>query len=261
MTLVLRGARSSLVVLMVAAAVAACGEDADPRAVDGDGDEGDEDGGGGEGAIADECNPLGGATCLMPWPSSAYLEADESTATGFRVGLPIEGMPKNGDNIVVDPAPWNRFDGFSPSGAMLAAFEGGVSADGLPSHTDPAASLAGDSPVVVLNMDTGDRALVFAEVDMNVEDETLRPLIIRPLERLAAGARYAVGAASAPPTVGRSSARPGSRRCSTATSSIIRATLDWPSAATRCCPRSRQMECRATTSSWPGISSPRRTTA
>jgi hypothetical protein len=188
MTLVLRAARSSLMVLMVAAA--GCGEDSDPAAVDGD--DGSEDDGDGA-AIADECNPLGGATCLMPWPSSAYLEEDSSTATGFRVGLPDEAMPTNVDNIAVDPAPWNRFDGFSPSGAILAEFESGVSAEGLPSHTDPAASLAADSPVVVLNMDTGDRALVFAEVDMNVADATQRALIIRPLERLAGGARYAVG--------------------------------------------------------------------
>jgi hypothetical protein len=173
------------------AASAACGEDSDPAAVDGD-DSSDEDGGG-EGAVAEECNPVGGPSCLMPWPSSAYLVPDPSTATGFRVALPTEAMPTNVDNIVVDPEPWNRFDGFSPSGAILAGFESGVSPDGLPSHTDPAASLAADSPVVVLNMDTGDRALVFAEVDMNVSDATQRALIIRPLERLAGGARYAVG--------------------------------------------------------------------
>src|SRR5690606_19833230 len=94
-------------------------------------------GGGEDGGIPDECDPLGGTTCLMPWPSSAFLEQDAATATGYRVALPAEAMPVNVDGIAVDPAPWNRQDGFSPSGAMLAAFPDGVSAEGLPGHEDP----------------------------------------------------------------------------------------------------------------------------
>jgi len=151
-------------------------------------------GGGGSGTdIPDACNPLGGTTCLMPWPSAAYQVADASTASGYRLDIPIEAMPVNVDDIAIDPAPWNRLDGFSPSGAMLAAFPAGVSADGLPGHDDPSASLADDSLTVVVNIDTGERLLHFAEVDMNTEDPTQRTLIIRPLERMAPGARYAVG--------------------------------------------------------------------
>ncbi len=195
MTRTVRAGRPSLPLLFLAAALAAGCGDADPAAFDdgGDGGDGGEDDDGGAAVIPDECNPLGeGGFCLMPWPSSAYLEPDSKTATGQRVALPIEGMPTNLDAISVDPAPWNRFDGFSPSGAIVAAFPGGVSADGLPSHTDPAASLADDSPVVAVNMDTGERLLLFAEVDMNIFEPADRPLIIRPLERMAAGARYAV---------------------------------------------------------------------
>ncbi|HKE17251.1 MAG TPA: hypothetical protein VKB80_20395 [Kofleriaceae bacterium] len=159
----------------------------------GAGDDDGADDGGAAFVVAPECNPLGdGQSCLLPWPSSAYLAADETTSTGFRVALPIEAMPSNNEDVAIDPAPWNRNDGFSPSGAMLAAFPGGVSPDGLPPHTDPAASLADDSPVVVLNMDTGERQLVFAEVDMNIYEPDQRPLIIRPLERMAPGAHYAV---------------------------------------------------------------------
>ncbi|HEU5060655.1 MAG TPA: hypothetical protein VFU21_29190, partial [Kofleriaceae bacterium] len=138
-------------------------------------------------------NPLGGTTCLMPWPSAAYQVADSSTESGYRLDIPLEAMPVNVDEIAVDPAPWNRHDGFSPSGAMLAAFPGGVSPDGLPGHQDPAASLADDSLTVVVEIDSGERLLHFAEVDMNIEDPALRTLIIRPLERMAPGARYAVG--------------------------------------------------------------------
>jgi hypothetical protein len=151
-------------------------------------------GGSDQASLPDHCNPLGheGAGCLLPWPSSAFQRDDGATATGLRLDLPLAAMPVNIDAIAVDPAPWNRIDGFSPSGAIVAAFPGGVSADGLPPHHDPAASLAADAAVVVVDVETGERAVVFAEIDMNVKPE-LRTLIIRPLERLRAGARYAVG--------------------------------------------------------------------
>ena len=102
-------------------------------------------------------------------------------------------MPKNGDDISVDPVWLNRWDGFSPSGPMLAAFATGVSSAGLPSFKNPDESLAADSPIVVVDMDTGERAPFFAEVDQNTKDPLKRNLIIRPLARLHAGAHYAVG--------------------------------------------------------------------
>ena len=141
--------------------------------------------------IADACNPLGFEACLMPWPSAAYLrEAD--TATGVQVELPVAAMPVSGVGVPIDPAPFERFDGFAPSGPMMVAFPGGVSAAGLPSAVDPAASLAPDSPVVVVNMDTGERVPVFAEVDANAVFAEDAALIIRPAVRMAAGARHAV---------------------------------------------------------------------
>jgi hypothetical protein len=152
-------------------------------------------GGGGDALeVPEQCNPLGaGASCMMPWPSSTYLAVDSSTETGFRVDVPIEAMPVNIDDIPVDPAPINRWDGFSPSGPILAAFPSGVSADGLPPIDAPEQSLEADSPIVLVNMDTGERAPFFAEVDMNQDDPLQRTLIIRPIVRLAPKSRYAVG--------------------------------------------------------------------
>jgi hypothetical protein len=143
--------------------------------------------------IPAQCNPLGGQGCLLPWPSSAYEVADKTTATGRRVQLPIEAMPKNLDATPINPVDFNRWDGFSPTGPMLAAFPTGVSAEGLPTWKDPDASLADDSPIIVVDADTGERAPFFAEVDQNTHDIEKRNLIIRPLARLHAGAHYVVG--------------------------------------------------------------------
>jgi hypothetical protein len=161
--------------------------------------------GGSDTNIADQCNPLGGQTCMLPWPSMAYATADSTSATGFRVDAPIEAMPKNGDAISIDPKKLNRWDGFSPTGPMLAMFAKGVSPANLPTFADPSASLAADSPIVLLDMDTGERAPFFAEIDANygdqmlptglpnpIYDPTSSALIIRPLMRLHEKSHYAV---------------------------------------------------------------------
>lgn len=141
--------------------------------------------------VPDACNPLGGVSCLTPWPSMAFTtEAD--TATGYQLNIPAAAMPINFNELAIDPAPFNRFDGFPLAGAILAVFDNGVDAAGLPPHTDPAQSLAPDSATIVLNMDTGERLLHFAEVDMNQLYPEERALIIRPLKRMQPASRYLV---------------------------------------------------------------------
>lgn len=142
--------------------------------------------------IPDECNPLGGVTCMLPWPSSAYLTADATTETGFRLDLPPAAMPVNVDGNPIEVAPYNRFDGFPPSAPVLVVMPNGFSGVGLPPPDDPAKSLAADSPIVLWDMTHNARAPFFAEIDTNVEDPVQRALIIRPLVRLQPATRYAV---------------------------------------------------------------------
>ncbi|HUH03530.1 MAG TPA: hypothetical protein VML75_16145 [Kofleriaceae bacterium] len=149
-------------------------------------------GGGSDSGIPQDCNPLGGTSCLMPWPSAVYQE-EANTASGHQLAIPVGAMPVNIDGRVIDPTWLNRYDGFGPSGVILAAFPTGVAVDGLPPHSDPDASLAADSPIILVNVDTGDRVAFFAEVDMNTNKPELRTLIIHPLERMAPASRYAVG--------------------------------------------------------------------
>lgn len=132
-----------------------------------------------------QCNPLGGQGCLMPWPSMAYYD-------GTHLAIPKEAMPTNVDMVTVDPAPLDRWDGFSPTGPMLVQFPNGVDGTNLPTFKDPDQSLAADSPIVLLDVDTGERTPFFAEIDQNTTDPKLRSLIIRPLARLHPHAHYAV---------------------------------------------------------------------
>jgi hypothetical protein len=142
--------------------------------------------------IPDSCNPLGGQTCMLPWPSMAFTKVDATSATGLRIDAPIAAMPKNGDGISIDPTKLDRWDGFSPTGPMLAIFAHGVAVANLPSFKDPSQSLAADSPIVVLDLDTGERAPFFAEIDANFSAPGSSALIIRPLMRLHEKSHYAV---------------------------------------------------------------------
>src|SRR4051794_878751 len=161
-------------VLLGLVLVAACGDD------------------GNSSGIPSECNPLGGQGCLLPWPSATYLKTDSTAASGFRVDLPSTAMPTNEDGQPVEPDGFNRYDGFSLSGPMLAAFPTGVSVQGLPGFKNPDESLAATSPIALIDIDHGTRTPFFAEIDQNIADITKRDLIIRPLARLAPGTRYVV---------------------------------------------------------------------
>jgi len=116
-----------------------------------------------------ECNPLGGASCITPWPSALYERDDGSTFTGVRLDIPTGALPTNLDNIPIDPAPFNERDGFSPVAPILVAFPGGVDAAQLVPYTNYPASVTADSPTVLLNMNTGDLVEHFAEVDVRAE--------------------------------------------------------------------------------------------
>lgn len=63
------------------------------------------------------CDPLDERSCLLPFPSNAYR-------VDGRVALPAEGTPVNAGGVGIDPAEWNRNDGFSPNAPMLTYIAG-----------------------------------------------------------------------------------------------------------------------------------------
>jgi len=149
-------------------------------------------------AIEADCNPLGfksdgpRASCMTPWPSSAFEVADGASATGRRLAITTRALPNNIDDLETDPTEWNLADGFSAAAPMVIAFPGGVSATGLPSIANLDESLAATSPTVLVDMTTGQRVAHWAELDAPVESTPDRQaLFLRPGMRLASGHRYA----------------------------------------------------------------------
>jgi hypothetical protein len=151
------------------------------------------------------CSPLGGAgACLAPYPSSYFEVDDATTATGRRVLLPRDAMPKNVDHKPIDPSRFNRLDGFSPATPIVLLFPKGADVSGLATVHDFSPSLAADAPIRLFNMTTGERVDYFAELDaMATGTPDRQALLVRPQHRLQPATRYAVavlGVGAAPDT-------------------------------------------------------------
>lgn len=144
-------------------------------------------------ATPQECNPLGGVGCMTPWPSSIYEVDDASTATGRRLAIPVGALPTNIDRITIDPAPYNRQDGFSAAAPITVAFPSGMDGANLVHFSDTAPSVTAASPTVVLDMATGELVEHWAELDAAAAAKPERQaLFIRTTKMLERGTRYAV---------------------------------------------------------------------
>jgi hypothetical protein len=140
------------------------------------------------------CNPLRqNDACLLPFPSAIFLDADSSTATGFRVHLSSELFPRSTMGKVYEPVRMNMADGFSPTGEILAYFPDRLDPSTLPPFGDLDASRAAGSATVIVDMESGERVAHYSELDRQVfADDDRQTLIMRPAARLRGGKRYAV---------------------------------------------------------------------
>jgi hypothetical protein len=140
------------------------------------------------------CTGLDAEACLLPWPSSAFLVADATRRTGFRVSIPAASMPMNDNGERLDPAAWNAWDGFSPMTTLIAEFTSVIDPAPFASWHDPGASLAVDSPTVIIDVDSGERIAHFAEIEDSPQVATGHTtLYVRPAARLQDNHHYAVG--------------------------------------------------------------------
>lgn len=145
-------------------------------------------------ALPSHCENINPAHCLLPWPSSFFLRDDPDTATGRRLALPAEAMPTDMRGRPVDPAAWNRADGFSPATSIVTSFVGELDPSLLADEDHVADTLLSTSTTVIVDAETGARVAHAAELDeWPATDPARAPLYLRPIARLRPGARYVVG--------------------------------------------------------------------
>ncbi|WP_248962880.1 hypothetical protein [Sphaerisporangium perillae] len=138
------------------------------------------------------CDPIAGGDCLLPFPND-WFTASARTPTGLRLDLSGAMTPKNAAGKAIDPAAWNRSDGFSPGSMLLTNVPGlDLAATGAAPVTDVGRSLRRDAPIVIVDTRTGERWPYWAELDAGAKDPARQALIVRPAKNFLEGHRYAV---------------------------------------------------------------------
>jgi hypothetical protein len=138
-----------------------------------------------------------GTNCLFPWPSDHYTVADGSEPTGRRVNLSIDSTPSNVHGVHIDPAGINQSDGFSPGESIVTRIPGldnptAFQKTGAVPLTDMDQAFAPNQPIVLIDASTGQRQLIWSELDANASSPENTDLIIRPGKNLIEGHRYIV---------------------------------------------------------------------
>jgi hypothetical protein len=138
-----------------------------------------------------------GQQCLAPFPDDWFTVADPSTDTGRRVNFAQASMPANTRGVHIDPQWWNGNDGFPPGSTIIVKVPGldnaaAYSASKLFPSSDMGASLDRKAPVVVIDAATGQRQIIWTELDANAASDAARNLEIHPGRNLLEGHRYIV---------------------------------------------------------------------
>jgi hypothetical protein len=144
--------------------------------------------------VAAGCNPIIGDDCATPFPSSFYETADAASPTGVRVSIAANVWPSTATGIPFRGDQIEGRDGFSPATPFVVYFKNGVDASQLPAAADLTASTSATSTVQIIDLATGMRVPLFAELDAGADPSVgdRQSLLIHPMVRLANSRHYAV---------------------------------------------------------------------
>lgn len=132
------------------------------------------------------CDPLDPAHCLLPWPNDHFREDG-------RLALRTDMTPRNTAGQPVRAGDYNRSDGFSPGQIIVTRVPGlDLRRSGAVPVTNMARAFARKAPIVVIDAKTGERQLIWAELDSQAERDRGRALLIHPGANWREGRRYIV---------------------------------------------------------------------
>jgi len=138
-----------------------------------------------------------GNPCLQPFPNDYFTRPDSSSETGLRVNFQPDSTPKNsaGKHIEVDQL--NTSDGFSPGQPVSLYIPGldnqaAFDATGAVPLADISRTYEPGQPVLLLDAETGERQLIWTELDTNATENKSRNFYIRLGKNLKNGHRYLV---------------------------------------------------------------------
>jgi hypothetical protein len=134
---------------------------------------------------ASGCDPLDPAHCLLPWPNDHFRKDG-------RLALRDAMMPRNSAGRPVRAADYDSSDGFSPGQTVVTRVPGlDLRRTRAVPVTNMARAFARNAPIVVIDAKTGNRQLIWAELDAQAAPPE-RTLLIHPGANWREGRRYIV---------------------------------------------------------------------
>jgi hypothetical protein len=146
---------------------------------------------------AADCQPYSSTPCLLPFPNNLYTRSFKGSPTGLRLDLPAAAMPVNTKGQRVGTAPYDRNDGFSPGSAAIVHVNGLDNAKafantGSVGLLNMAASFKKNAPIVVIDESTGQRQMIYTQLDANASTPATTDLMITPGKEFTDGHTYIV---------------------------------------------------------------------
>ena len=130
--------------------------------------------------------------CLLPFPSSAFLDPDSGTATGYRLDIDGQAIPDSASAPSEDFHMLDNKDGHSPSTQIFTTFSSLPDISGLASQDSIPSSVLPGHNSLVLNMDTGQIVEHWVEISSRTQEDEATLVHVRTLRGLDHNAQYAV---------------------------------------------------------------------
>jgi hypothetical protein len=137
------------------------------------------------------CQPLlGGADCLLPYPSDYFRSPDPN---GYHIAIADAAKVKDMHGHPVDPTTFWQADGFSRVSQIVATLGAPVAHDGLVGILDDyAGSTMPQSRTLLINATTGELIPHYVDVDSRPSKPTRQGIALYPAILLAPKTRYVV---------------------------------------------------------------------
>ena len=130
--------------------------------------------------------------CLLPFPSSAFLDPDSLTTTGYRLDIDGQAIPDSASAPSEDFHMLDYKDGHSPSTQIFTTFSSLPDISGLASQDSIHLSSLPDHNSLLLNMDTGQITEHWVEISSRTQEDEPILVHVRSLGGLDHNTQYAV---------------------------------------------------------------------
>ena len=135
--------------------------------------------------------------CMAPFPNDYYTRTDRTSETGRRIAFNPGSTPINRSGKAIGIDDFNLADGFS-TGPLISVYVPGMDnqpafdRSGIVPLTEMSRTYEPSQSVLLIDARTGQRQLIWGELDLNATENSSRNLIIRPGRNLKNGRRYIV---------------------------------------------------------------------